>query len=351
MTMQNFDREKAIIDSYVEAKESGRNGDHFILELTRDHFLPQGRFEEARSWKSAIKDASIKKESDALIKAEMKTQKSTSVFRMPQNTDWHDSDVSVAAVKSEDQQYHYDRTMAYSNATQQMFDDLDDVKECRNEWITFVARNAYEGGLGKKGAELNVLAMSISDYIEYILIPDDYYGFEEVAEAVDFRTVEQAFAKDSEDVEYLRRNAAAVLADEFLMHFYCLNERGGKSQLAIVSRNYIVFIPVKKNGWNPASFEILQVANLASISVGTEHHTQYQGLVSTSEANWTLTFFTTNYTQTTKYLYLGQNEREMNQNRPAHGKVLEMLAQFFELEQGESFETSDGYTTSFGFWV
>jgi hypothetical protein len=349
--MQNFDQEKSIIDNYVDAKESGANGDHLILELTRDHFLPQGRFEEARSWKNAIKEGSVKKEVDALIKDEMKSQKSTSIFRMPQNTEWHDSDVSVPAVKSEDQQYHYDRTMAYSNATQQMFDELDDVTECRNEWITFVARNAYEGGLGEKGAELNVLAMSISDYIEYILIPDDYFGFEEVVEAVSFTTVEQAFTKDSEDIEYLRKNAAAVLPDEFLMHFYCLTERGGKTQLVVVSRNYIVFIPVKKTGWSPAPFEILHVSNLATISVGTEQHTQYQGLVSTSEVNWTLTFFTTNYTQTTKFLYLGQNEREMNQNRPAHGKTLELLSQFFELEQGDSFETSDGYTTSFGFWV
>jgi hypothetical protein len=349
--MQNFDQEKSIIDNYVDAKESGANGDHLILELTRDHFLPQGRFEEARSWKNAIKEGSVKKEVDALIKDEMKSQKSTSVFRMPQNTEWHDSDVSVPAVKSEDQQYHYDRTMAYSNATQQMFDELDDVTECRNEWITFVARNAYEGGLGEKGAELNVLAMSISDYIEYILIPDDYFGFEEVVEAVSITTVEQAFTKDSEDIEYLRKNAAAVLPDEFLMHFYCLTERGGKTQLVVVSRNYIVFIPVKKTGWSPAPFEILHVSNLATISVGTEQHTQYQGLVSTSEVNWTLTFFTTNYTQTTKFLYLGQNEREMNQNRPAHGKTLELLSQFFELEQGDSFETSDGYTTSFGFWV
>ncbi len=349
--MQNFDREKAIIDDYVDIKESGGNADHLILELTRDHFLPQGRFEEARSWKSAFKDASVKKEADALIKEELKRQKSTSIFRMPQNIDWHDSDVSVPAVKSEDQQYHYDRTMAYSNATQQMFDELDDVQECRNEWITFVARNAYEGGLGEKGAELNVLAMSISDYIEYILIPDDYFGFEEEAEAVNFTTVEQGFGNDSENIEYLRQKAPAVLADEFLMHFYCLTERGGKTQLVVVSRNYIVFIPPKKTGWNPAPFEILEVSNLATISVGTEQHTQYQGLVSTSEVNWTLTFFTTSYTQTTKYLYLGKNEREMNQNRPAHGKTLEMLSGYFELEQGESFETSDGYTTSFGFWV
>jgi hypothetical protein len=244
--------------------------------------------------------------------------------------------------------------MAYSNAAQQMFDELEDVMECRNEWITFTARNAYEGGLAAKGADLNVLAMSISDYIEFILIPDDYYGFEEEAEPVNAGiTVEKALVNVPDDIQYLRENASAVLADKFLMHFYCQSERGGKSQLAVITPNYIAFVPDKKSGWNPGPFELLYTSHISTISVGTEYHTQYQGITSTSDVSWTLTFFTTDYTQFTKYLYLGRSEKEMNQNRPTHGKTLESLSQFFEIEQGDSFETSDGYTTSigFGWWV
>jgi hypothetical protein len=291
-----------------------------------------------------------------MIKSEAKVQKVVSISRMPQNTDWHDADVSTPAVESDDQQYHYDRTLAYSNATQHMFDELDDVKECRNEWITFVARNAFEGGLGSKGADLNVLAMSISDYIEYVLIPDDYYGFDDQESAVEQTptyTVEQALAKVPENIQYLRSHAEAVLSDQFLMHFYCQSERAGKSQMVIITPKYVVFIPEKKSGWNAGSFELLYTAHISSVAVGTEYHTQYQGITSSSDVSWTLTFFTTEYTQFTKYLYLGGNEKEMNQNRPVHGKTLDNLSQYFDLEQGDTFETSDGYTTSIGigWWV
>lgn len=354
LTGHNFDIEESIIDKYVEVKESGQNGDHLILQLIQEHFLPLGRFEESRSWLRAIGSEVVSYEAEKLIKSEAKVRKVTQVSRAPQNKDWQEADVSIPAVESSDQQYHYDRTLAYSNATQHMFDEVEDVTECRNEWITFVARNAFKGGLGAKGADLNVLAMAISDYIEFVLIPDDFYGFEDEVELISPQlTVEQALVNLPDDISYLREHARAVLADQFLTHFYCQSERGGKTQFVIVTPQYVAFVPEKKSGWSPASFELLYTQHISTISVGTEYHTQYQGVTSTSEVNWTLTFFTTEYTQFTKYLYLGRNEREMNQNRPIHGKTLESLSQYFDLEQGDSFETSDGYSTSigFGWWV
>ena len=89
------------------------------------------------------------------------------------------------------------------------------------------------------------------------------------------------------------------------------------------------------------------------ISVVTEFHTEYQGVSSRSDTYWTLTFETTDYTQFTRWLYLGKNEKEMNQNRPELARVLDGLQNFFDLEQGESFESSSGYTTSYGvgWWV
>ena len=48
-----------------------------------------------------------------------------------------------------------------------------------------------------------------------------------------------------------------------------------------------------------------------------------------------------------------KNEKEMHQTRPVQSKILDGLQRFFELVQGESFESSGGYTTSFGvgWWV
>ena len=94
-------------------------------------------------------------------------------------------------------------------------------------------------------------------------------------------------------------------------------------------------------------------ASIAQISVGSEDHVEYQGITSSQSFYWTLTFETTNFQTFTRYLYLGKNEREMKQNRPALGQQLQRLGQYFDLVEGDSYTSSGGYTTSFGFgwWV
>jgi hypothetical protein len=112
-------------------------------------------------------------------------------------------------------------------------------------------------------------------------------------------------------------------------------------------------LPEKRSGWGAGEMQAINRGSVSVISVGTEFHTEYQGVSSRSETYWTLTFETTDYTQFTRWLYLGKNEKEMNQNRPELARVLDGLQNFFDLEQGESFESSGGYTTSYGvgWWV
>jgi hypothetical protein len=302
-----------------------------------------------------MKDKALKAKADEVYKSEIKNSKAVSITRIPQNKDWiHESPVGPAK-KSDDQQYHYDRTLAYSNIAETMIDEIDDVRICRNEWITFVARNAYKGGLYEKGAEFDTLAMAISDYIENILLTGNFVNDDEneISEDSHGTSVELAYASRPDVLPYLKENTSQILNTNFLLNFYCQVAVGGASEEVIVTDKYIAFIPKKRSGWNAGQSTLIPIEMLASISVGSDFHTEYQGFTSYSETYWTLTFQTTNYQQFTRWLFLGRNEKESNSNRPILGATLDKLGNYFELEQGDSFETSGGYTTSvgYGFWM
>jgi hypothetical protein len=207
----------------------------------------------------------------------------------------------------------------------------------------------------EKGVTMETLSMAVSDYIEMILLPDAFVGFEEVApvQGKSALSVEKAYESRSDVVSYLGTHFPQMLKDGFLMNFYCQLGVGGKSEEVIVTDSFVAFLPEKLSGWGAGEMQAINRGSVSVISVGTEFHTEYQGISSRSETYWTLTFETTDYTQFTRWLYLGKNEKEMNQNRPDLAKVLDRLQNYFDLEQGESFESSGGYTTSFGvgWWV
>lgn len=351
----DFTAELAIIDKYVDIKDVG-NGEPLIVELITNYFLPSNRFEEARSWRNALKSKDLKSQMDKEIKEAVKKGTTVSISRMPQNTDWFETSPNGEAKKTDDQQYHYDRTLSYLNQTQDMLDEVDDVEICRNEWITFVARNAYTAGMNEKGVTMETLSMAVSDYIEMILLPDAFVGLEAESAPAPQKSalsVEKAYESRSDVVSYLGTHFPQMLKDGFLMNFYCQVGVGGKSEEVIVTDSFVAFLPEKLSGWGAGEMQAINRGSVSVISVGTEFHTEYQGISSRSDTYWTLTFETTDYTQFTRWLYLGKNEKEMNQNRPAQAKILDGLQRFFELVQGESFESSGGYTTSFGvgWWV
>jgi hypothetical protein len=350
----DFTEEKAIIDKYVDIKDSGA-GEDLMLELIENHFIPQNRFEEARSWKSAIKDKGLRSKADELLKSAIKNSRVAPISRIPQNEEWTDESPAAAAHQSDDQQYHYDRTVSYSNAVKMMLDDIDDVRVCRNEWITFMARHAYEGGLDKMGAEFDTLAMALSDYIEFILLPGDFFSDDVNTTPAHAKgtTVEEAYDSRPEMITYLAANASPVLNSAFWLNFFCRTGVNGAVEEVIVTEDYLVFVPKKKTGWNAGKLSTVPTSSITSISVGSEYHTEYQGITSYSQSFWTLTFVTDQYQQFTRWLYLGRNEAEMNQNRPQLGQTMERLAEHFQLTEGDSFQSSGGYTTSigFGFWV
>ena len=238
----DFTAELAIIDKYVEIKDVG-NGEPLIVELITKYFLPGNRFEEARSWRNALKSKDLKSQMDKEIKEAVKKGTTVSISRMPQNTDWFETSPDGEAKKTDDQQYHYDRTVSYLNQTQDMLDEVDDVEICRNEWITFVARNAYTAGMKEKGVTMETLSMAVSDYIEMILLPDAFVGVEEVVavQGTSALSVEKAYESRSDVVSYLGTHFPQMLKDGFLMNFYCQVGVAGKTEEVIVSDSFVAF--------------------------------------------------------------------------------------------------------------
>jgi len=349
----SFEAEDKVVDQYVEVKET-QDTDELVTTLIKKYFIKGNRFEEARSWKSVIADKAKLKEINEEIRKASKNNPSANIVRIPHNEDWVNESAAKPAHASDDQQYHYDRTVSYCNATKMMLDNIEDVKVCRNEWITFMSKR-FISDLKNKRANHNVLSMALSDYIEFILLPNKFiHTNTNSTPAPSYSTVEKAYASRHEVVDYLQDEAPAVLQEKYLLNFFCQTGTvGAKTDEIIVTDNHILFVPEKKSGWGAGDFGCIPISQISSVAVGSEVHTEYQGITSKTMNFWTLTFVTTQYTEFTRWLYLGKNEAEMNKNRPIHGKTLDRLSEFVTLTQGDSFQSSGGYTTSLGvgFWV
>jgi|688.fasta_scaffold130866_3 hypothetical protein len=358
MSVQDFSAEEVIIDKYVELKESKQDGDELIFELVMKYFLPQGRIVESEMWSVVLSNNRLKTDiKKQLLDYETKSE-SILISRMPKNKNWIHSDIFKPAQFSEDQQYHYDRTLNILNAQQIMLDNRDDVIECRNEWVTFEAKGAYvgdnNGGLASKGAQMNTIAMAIQDYIEFILIPNKFvetkFNLKPVEQnETSFFTLEKTYSEDQDQIKYLNEYHPELMKELFLMNFYAGPELFGKQEEIVVTENYVAFLPAKKRGWSVSSGSLISRASVNCISIGSESHTEYQGITSTDSFYWTFTFETNDFQQFTRYLYLGKNESEMNQNRPEVGRIIQKLSEFFELTEGESYSSTGGYTTSYGY--
>lgn len=358
MAHEGFEEEEAIVDLFVDIKEDGGGGDHLAARLITEHFLPQARFIEANAWLEVINDSKLQSKLKKQVAESEESTDMPQILRIPKNKTWVNADVLNPAVKSSDQQSHYDRTLAMANIQQSMLDELDDVIECRNEWISWVAKNSYCGGLNEKGAHLNTLAMAYRDYIENILIPDKFVETENHRIVNELNkpkhpSVEAAYVNYPDTISYLKEHHPAILNDGYVMNFYCQIKIMGAEEEVLVTDNYIAFLPSKKKGWGAGDGIVINRQNINEIAVGSEYHTEYQGLLTKDSAYWTLTFETNNYQQFTRYLYLGKNESEMNQNRPKLGNTIQILGELFNVVQGDSFTSTGGYRTTFGYgwWI
>lgn len=266
--------------------------------------------------------------------------------RIPENKTWKSTDVSGPAQTTDDQQYHYDRILKYLDATNSLIDDIETVKEDPKDFAEGVSKG-MEDSIGKLGCLPATSLAAVSDYINHILLKS------KKTPAKQGTSVQNAYAKSPDVISYLQTNFQDCLNDIFYLNIFCEDKPLGKSEQIIITDKRVLIIPEKRKGWSVAPPISIPISGVSSVLVGDDVHTEYQGISSTTIVYWTLTFVCTNYAEYTRYLYLGTKESEMNQNRPILMERLNQLGKIFELEEGSSYESSDGYTTSFGvgFWV
>ena len=159
----DFTAELAIIDKYVEIKDVG-NGEPLIVELITKYFLPGNRFEEARSWRNALKSKDLKSQMDKEIKEAVKNGTTVSISRMPQNTEWFETSPDGEAKKTDDQQYHYDRTVSYLNENQDM--NLSQIQEL----IKFVSKSGVsEVAIEQKDFKITIKAQEAKGKVQEVI--------------------------------------------------------------------------------------------------------------------------------------------------------------------------------------
>lgn len=361
MVNVNFAEEKEFLQKYMDAKNCGQVGlDQMIEQIITEFLIPQNRFVEANSWLPPISDQKLLAKLKLLIaNSEIKADL-PKIHRLPHNKDWINSDIEFESKTTDDQQYHYDRLISYFNYQQTLLQDRDDIFECRNEWITFMSYSTWgisgNSKMGSLGCLFTTLAMAYHDYFENILLPNKFFDFQISNQSQDVQrvdTVEKAYSQSPDTLKYLNTYHPALLEEGFWMNFFADIKIFGASEEILITDNFVAFLPGKKKGWSTGPGIIIDRTNVIEVSVGSEDHIEYRGITSEESFYWTLTFEISNYQSYTRYLLLGRNEKEINNNRPKHGALLQKLGEFFDLVEGDSYSSSGGYTTSFGFgwWV
>lgn len=349
--MTNFEIEEALIDDYVEQKISVES-ELIAVRLIKEHFLPQGRLEEARLWKNELTSKTLRAECEQAIAATKGHPASQAVVRIPANTTWSETSAIGAMKKTTDQQYHYNRAVSYLTASEALVDDREDVETCRNEWVTFVARNMISAGASELGAEFDTLAMGVSDYVEYILLsdlePDD--ELDHLAETPDFASVSKACAARPDIIEVLARSQPSLLKSGFVTNFVEVTTQvdGGKSEEVVVTTEGVAFLRKKFLGSLNGDVFFIPASKISNFEIGSELHTQHHGMSSTTTNYWILTLNTTDYQSYSRWMLLGTNEAEVNQNKPSLVRSIQATAEIYPVEEGESWQSSGGYTTSYG---
>ena len=354
-----YEPEKKLLDDYIAKKEAGKDDlDPIIQQIIAEHFLPQGRFTEANSWLGVVSDFQISTQLKKQIASAEEKASIPNIKRLPKSNSWTKSDIAHNVQDNDDQQYQYDRLVHMLNYRQHRLDDRKDIFECKNEYITWDALWLFfpdddGAGLNKHNINFETTAMALADYFDYILLPDKFVETElmksiKESQVPKHATVEAAAKDDPDLLNYIKTHCESLLKEPFITNFWCLTKILGNSENAIVTENYVAFLPGKTKGWSVPDPIIIQRENITEISIGSEFHTEYQGITSKDSAYWTLTFQTNNYQQFTRYMYLGKDENEMNKNRPILGAKLDELGKLFTLTQGDSFTSTGGYQTTFG---
>lgn len=350
--MIDFKAEDAIVDAYVSLKGTPE-AQALAVTLIENFFIPQERIEEAQDWLEVISDQSVKSAIRSKVQKMVKEAPAVSLIRLPENTTWEDTDVSSPVTKNNDQQYHYDRLIKYSLASEVMVSDQEDVRTCPNEWVTFWSKLFIEK-LSEYGVQMNTIAMAMNDYIHHILLKP---SSEEPKQAAAVQTARRRVIDPPRNYLRDRPDMIGAIESSHPEYFesHCFGYVDGTEKVSGVRSDTLLFTDMgvlifktKFTGKVKNDVRAIPLDQVSNIEIGSDTHTEKAGLVSNTTEYLTLKINSADYTSVTRYLYLGKNESEINQFQPYIMRLLNDISGTYQLVEGDSWVSSSGYTMSFG---
>jgi hypothetical protein len=163
-------------------------------------------------------------------------------------------------------------------------------------------------------------------------------------------------------IQHLEENYLSHMLEEEWLGFFTCRESAGENKSPNDGAEKIIFFTsggvceifqdttfMSKARSKP---DYIKRQNVARITVGTKIHETHAGFGSSANTWITLTIETTGHRINTKYIYLGDSEKLMNENRPIIMAHLDSISKQYSLEAGTTVQSSSGFTItpSIGFW-
>lgn len=150
---------------------------------------------------------------------------------------------------------------------------------------------------------------------------------------------------------YIQREFPEVLKYECLTFFYCKPELEGKDFFLIFTSEGICYFPMKAKHMKGKPL-FYPAKEIAKITIGEEIHESHGGFTSSTSHWMLLTIFTKDFQQYARYIPDGNSEQEMNEIRPSRMAQLNDISKYYQLEEGESYQSSSGFSLSpsIGVW-
>jgi hypothetical protein len=164
-------------------------------------------------------------------------------------------------------------------------------------------------------------------------------------------SIADVYKTSKNHLKYFKRYCPKVLEDHFLMNEFCSNDDGPSEEIIITS-NRVLFTSKNKNVFFSVRRPIeIQRKAIKQLEVSLLHHTEHQGFVSTKTQFLVLNFVTHDHRKFTRKQWIGSKETEINKNWPGRLKTIEKFSKYFTVVEIGEYESSGGFTSSFGLGV
>ncbi len=367
----------ALLDQFAVTKKF-KDKDQLAEKIIREFLIPQGRFAEAWLW---VQEMITGPNDKAKILSAIPQQKSRQIWRLP-NWDYLESlEWQSLPITERKEVELYGATLAQCEESKAFSADKSAMKYQPQLHISRAVTNISDVWEGEPDLPderaISAIAYAIIDYVEFGLLkgkkklsPSDADYAKSAAKEAKLQAEHDAYLKKLEEeaaatrartkelqkqardlAEGISKYAGSViraeggeqLRNEVLAVFDVAN-----SKKSFKVEQSIIFCQSKfyMNGrWHSRSA-------MSALSVGSQVHTEYSGISSSTTEYLVLTVQMKDYTSYNFWITLGRGQAEINQHFPPVMRKLEKMAQVYLVQQGDSWQSSGGYTTSYGvgFW-